>query len=272
MAIDKTIDFCSCFAQGTIARGMAFISDEVVFIVNASNGEAFTFVDAGENRANACGDAVIIADGIDSGLNGIACGNGRRQNQHVLADDHGCDIIAEDDLASARIFGGDHVNGAVRVHIHVSRFCQFACHASADHFRAVKTQDRIHYLGKRNFAAHDLGACARFGKTMLGHGEIDIIIQMAVCGCKMTSCNTKRKICVLVTIFDQFNGHNILLLRRFAKFRKSAFAFSEFLENDKHGISMFCGYCPYLTIYYDSIIAQRIKKVKGKCDKAFDPF
>ena len=202
MAIDKTVDFDTGFAHRAIAGRMAFISDKIVFIINAANGEAFAFIYAGEDRADTCRNAVIITNGIDGGLNGITRGNGCRQNQYVLADDHRSDIIAENDLASACIFGSDDVNGAVRIHVHVAGFGQFACHASADHFCAIQADDRIDDLRERNLTAHNLGACARFGKTMLGHSKIDIIIQVAMCGCKMSFRDTKRKICVLVTIFD----------------------------------------------------------------------
>ena len=223
VAVDQTVDLDACLAHGTFAVRVGFEAGEVVFIINAADGEAFAFLCAGKNRADTDGKTVIVADRFDGGFCRITGGNRSRQYQNVFADDHGRDVVAENDLASAGVFGRNDVNGAVRVHIHVTCACQFTCHASADHFRAVQTENGINDLGGWDFTAEQMRACASFGETVLGHREVDIIIQVAVAGCKMSSCDTQREIVVLARNFNQLNRHSILLSA--AAFEKHAVIF-----------------------------------------------
>ena len=213
MAVDETVDLDSRLAHGAIAGGVDLVIGNVLFVVNALNGEPFTFLRASEDGANANGDTAVITDRFDCGFRGIACGDGCRENENVLADDHGSDIIAEDDLASAGVFGGDDVNGAVRVHVHVACARQLACHASAHDFRAVETKDRVDDLRGGNLIAKELCARASLGKAVLGHGEVNIIIRMAVAGGKMPHSYAQGEISVLAGDFDEIDCHNVLLQR-----------------------------------------------------------
>lgn len=213
MTVDETVKLGTRLAQGTIVSGMAFVIEDVVFIVNASHGETFAFVDAGENGTYALGQSVIIADGFDGSLCGIACGDRCRQNENVLAHDHGGNIIAEDHLVAADVFGGNDVDRAVAVHIHVACTGQRTCHASADQLSAVQAKDGIDDLCIGDLSAKDIRADTRLGKTVLGHREIDVIIQVAVSGGEMTFCQTQGEIRILVRKCDQLDCHNILLRR-----------------------------------------------------------
>ena len=214
MAIDETVDLDACFAHGAFASGVDLVIGNVLFVINALNGEALAFLRASENGANADGDTAIITDRLDRGFRGITRGNGCRENENVLADDHGSNVVTEDDLASAGVFGGDDVNGAVRVHVHVACARQFACHASAHDLRAVETKDRVNDLRGGNLIAKELCARASLGKAVLGHGEVNIIIRMAVAGGKVPHSYAQGEISVLAGDFDEIDCHNVLLQRK----------------------------------------------------------
>ena len=207
MAVDQTVDLDARLAEGTFTRGMVFEFGKVVLVVDADDGEAFAFLRASKDGANADGQAVVIADRFDGGFGGISRRDGCREDEDVLADDHGRDIIAEDHLAAAGIFGGNDVDGAVRVHIHIARFGQLACHASAHDLRSVQTENGIDDLIGGNLVAKELCAGARFGESVFGHREINVVIQMAVAGCKMTLCHAQGKVSVLAGNLIKLDCH-----------------------------------------------------------------
>ena len=81
----------------------------------------------------------------DGGFCGIARGDRCREHHDVLADDHGCDVITEDHLATRSVFGSYHVYGLVCVKIHkvvvserLSKTCSYNLHT-------VKTENGIDY-------------------------------------------------------------------------------------------------------------------------------
>ena len=207
MAIDQTVDLEARLAEGTFTGRMVFEFGKVVLVVDAEHGEAFTFLRASEDGANADGQAVVVADRFDGGFCGIARGDRCREDEDVLADDHGRDIIAEDHLAAAGVFGGNDVDGAVRVHIHVARACQLACHASAHDLRAVQTENGIDDLIGGDQVTKELCAGARLGESVFGHREINVVIQMAVAGCEMTLCHAQGKVSVLAGNLIKLDCH-----------------------------------------------------------------
>ena len=207
MAVDQTVDLDARLAEGTFTRGMVFEFGKVVLVVDADDGEAFAFLRASKDGANADGQAVVIADRFDGGFGGVTGGDGCREDEDVLADDHGRDIIAEDHLAAAGIFGGNDVDGAVRVHVHIARFGQLACHASAHDLRSVQTENGIDDLIGGNLVAKELCAGARFGESVFGHREINVVIQMAVAGREMALCHAQRKVSVLAGNLIKLDSH-----------------------------------------------------------------
>ena len=78
-------------------------------------------------------------------------------------------------------------------------------------YKAAYSEDGVNDLCGRYFCAKKLCARACFGKTMLGHCEVNIIVLVAVAGGKMTSCHTQREITVFAGNFNQLNRHNVLL-------------------------------------------------------------
>ena len=207
VAIDQTVDLDARLTEGTFTRGMIFEFGKVVLVVDADHGESFAFLRASEDGANADGQAVVIADRFDGGFGGIARGDRCREDENVLADDHGRDIIAEDHLAAAGIFGRYDVDGAVRVHVHIARFGQLACHASAHNLRTVQTENGVNDLIGGNLIAKELCAGARFGESVFGHREINIVIQMAVAGREMTLCHAQGKVSVLAGNLIKLDCH-----------------------------------------------------------------
>ena len=207
VAIDQTVDLDARLTEGTFTGRMVFEFGEVVLVVNADDGESFALLRASEDGANADGQAVVIADRFDGGFGGIARRDRCRENENVLADDHGRDIIAEDHLATAGIFGGYDVDGAVGVHIHIARFGQLACHTSAHDLRAVQTENGVDDLIGGDLVAKELCAGARFGESVFGHREINVVIQMAVAGREMTLCHAQGEVSVLAGNLIKLDSH-----------------------------------------------------------------
>ena len=83
VAVDETVELHACLTQRTFARGMALVIGNIVFAVDAANGESLALICASEDRAYADGHTVIITDRLDRGLHGVARSDGSR-NDHSL--------------------------------------------------------------------------------------------------------------------------------------------------------------------------------------------
>jgi hypothetical protein len=69
----------------------------------------------GKNSGKACHGAAVVVHGLHSGLHGVAGGDGSGQNEHMLALDHGGQIVTQDDLAAGGVLRGNDVDGLVGV-------------------------------------------------------------------------------------------------------------------------------------------------------------
>ena len=83
------------------------------------------------------------------------------------------------------------------VHVYIAVAGQLAGHAGADHLGAVQAEDGIHDGGvgirADQFQCHG----ARFGKAGLLHGNVNVIIDMAVACGKVPLCHAQYKILFL---------------------------------------------------------------------------
>ena len=140
----------------------------------------------GENRRKSGHDAAVVVHGFHGCLNGVAGGDGCRQNEDVLALDHGGKIIPQNDLAAGGVFRRDDVDGLVGVHIGKAVLGQLVGNAGADDLCAVQTEHGIHdgavLVSADQLLCHGLG----LGKAGLLGGHVDVIVDVAVAGCKMS--------------------------------------------------------------------------------------
>ena len=148
----------------------------------------------GKNSGKACHGAAVVVHGLHSGLHGVAGGDGSGQNEHMLALDHGGQIVAQDDLAAGGVLRGDHINGLVGVHVGKAVLGQFVGKAGADHLRAVQTEHGVHngavLVSGHQLLCHGLG----LGKAGLLGGDIDVIVDMAVAGSKVALCYAQEQV------------------------------------------------------------------------------
>ena len=213
MGVDQRVQAVSGLAQGAIvAVGALVIVQHVPGIENGNHGEALALLYAGENGADAHGNAVIVADGFHGGLGGVAGGHGSGQHQYVLAHDHGGGIIPEQQLAAAGMLGRRHVDGAVGVHVHKAGLGELAGHAGADHLRAVQAQDGIDDGGGLKGRRQLHRGLPGLGQAVLGHGQDDIIIDVAVAGGKMPAGDAQGQVGIGGGVLYQLNSHGITLL------------------------------------------------------------
>ena len=208
MAIDQRVELHARPAHRAFAGGIAGVTVEIVLIVDAHDREAFTGIHTGEDRADTGRDAAVIADRLDGGLRGISGGDGGRQNQHMLAHDHRRGVVAEDQLAAGGVFRRGDIDGAMGVHVHVTGARELFGHACADDLCPVQTQDGVDDGGGVKLTAQHGSRITRLGKAVFGHRHVDVVIEVAVAGGKVSCRKAKLDVAVAVRELDQFNGHS----------------------------------------------------------------
>ena len=158
--IDQRVDLLALFAHGALVGRTAHIAGQVLRIEDRTNGIARAGVHRGEDGTDTYNHAAVILDGFNRRLCGVARGHRARKDEHVLALDHGHDIIAEEKLAARGVLGRDDINRLVRVHIGEIGPGQLVCKAGADDLRAVEAKNGV-----------DNGACLVVRDKILGNGR-----------------------------------------------------------------------------------------------------
>ena len=87
-------------AQGAVAGVEAGVIRQTGGVKDGGDRVAKALVGGGENRRKSGHDAAVVVYGFHGCLNGVAGGDGRCQNEDVLALDHGGKIIPQNDLAA----------------------------------------------------------------------------------------------------------------------------------------------------------------------------
>ena len=135
----------------------------------------------------------VVLDRVDRGKRGLARGDRRGEDQHVLVLDHRAGIIAEHHLSVAHELGRKNINGVVRVQIHEARVGQLLSDKGADDLGTVQTNDRVDD-GVGAVEGHDLSRdrlCLRHTK-FLGR-DVDIVIGVAVHRREMSLLHTQEQ-------------------------------------------------------------------------------
>ena len=195
-----------------MAAGAQVIRQDVFGVENGNDGKTFAFIHTGKYGADTHRDAAVIPNGFDGGLGGVTRGDRGGQHQHMLAHDHGGGIVPEQQLAAAGMLGGNHIDGAVGVHVRNAGPGQLAGHARAHDLRAVQAQDGIDDGGGVVIGCQFKGGFPGFGQAVLGEGEVDVIIDMAVAGGKVAVGHAQRQVGIGARVFDQLNRHADSLL------------------------------------------------------------
>ena len=101
----------------------------------------------------------------------------------------------------------DDIYGLVGVHVDVAAAGQLGGQAGADDLGAVQAEDRIDHGGGGVVPHQLLRDGAGFGQAGLLHRHINIIIDVAVAGGKMTFGHTQQQIFLFGGQLDQIHGH-----------------------------------------------------------------
>lgn len=185
-------------------RGIGYVVGKVIGVKYRFDGVACAFIGGCKNGADACNVSVVVLDGFNCRLRGVARGDRCRQNENVLALDHWQNVITEEQLAANSTLGRDHIDGLVS--IEVDKFCarELFGKAGANHLHTVKTQDRIHN-GVGSVVRHQ-SFCHGFclGEAVFLRGHIDVIVGVAVSGCKMSGRYAQEKVAVFGSDFESF--------------------------------------------------------------------
>jgi hypothetical protein len=104
------------------------------------------------------------------------------------------------------MLGGYHVNGLVRVEVDKVALGQLVGKASANDLGAVKAENGIHNGVGSVIGNQLLSNCLCLGKTGLLGGYVNIIIDMAMTGCKVSLGHAKKQISVFGSDFIRFFG------------------------------------------------------------------
>ena len=170
--------------------------------------EALALVHTGEDGAHAGSLAAVIADGFQGGLDGVAGGDGGRQHQHVLAHDHGGVVLTEEQLGAGGVLGGHNVNGVVGVVVGIAAAGEFGGDGAADQLGAVQAEDGVDDGHGADVVAQLGGDLLGLGQTVLGHRQVDVIVEVAVAGGKVAHRHAQRHIGVVGAGFKQTDRHN----------------------------------------------------------------
>lgn len=153
-----------------------------------------TLVNSSEDGANARNLTIVVFDRFDSRLSGIACGDRRGKNEHVFVLYHGSDVIAEDQLASRRMLGGDHVDSLMCIEVHKVTSGQLFCKAGADDLGSIEAEDGINYSCVIIIGHQFLRDSLSLGKSGLLCRYVNIIIDMAMACCEVTVGHTQKQV------------------------------------------------------------------------------
>ena len=174
------------FAQGAVAGVEAGVIRQTGGVKDGGDRVAQALVGGGKNSRKPCHDAAVVVHGFHGCLNGVAGGDGCRKDEHVLALDHGGKIIPQNDLAAGSVLRRDDIDGLVGVHIGKAVLGQLVGKAGANDLCAVQTEHGIHdgavLVSADQLLCH--GLC--LGKAGLLGGHVDVIVDVAVAGGKMS--------------------------------------------------------------------------------------
>ena len=192
-AVDEGVDALARLAQGAVTGIEAGVVGQVGRVEDGRDRDAQAVGGGGEDGRQACDRAAVVVDSLDGSLCGVAGGDGSRQDEHMLALDHGGQIVAQDDLAAGGVLRRDDIDGLVGVHVGEAVFRELVGQAGADDLGAVQAEDGIHdgamLIGSHQLLCHGLG----LGQTGFLGGHVDVIVDMAVAGGKMPLCHAQEQ-------------------------------------------------------------------------------
>ena len=177
--------------------------------------------------------AAIVLDGLDRPLGGKARGDGGHQHQHMLAPDHGLNVLPEDDLRIGIVFRLHYIDGLMGVDGAKARFGQLLGNAGAQHRGAVQTQHRIHRHIIDKAGNQLIGTVPSLAETGLLIGDVHIVVDMGMVGHKMSLGNSQRRVAPLHGQFYKLD-HGAFLRYLWVKKKKRfapASAFSPGFQN-----------------------------------------
>ena len=165
---------------------IACVVAKVLGVEYRTDGVSRALINGSEDRANSRNHAVVVFDSLNSSLSGISRSDRCGKDKHVLTCDHGNDIVAEEKLASRGMLGSYHVYGLMRVKISKVTLGQLLGNKRADDLRSVEAEDSVDDSITAIIGYQLLCESLRLGKTSLLSGHVDIVVDMAMAGGKVS--------------------------------------------------------------------------------------
>ena len=192
-AVDQGVDFLPGLAVGALPVVVAGVAGKVLNGVDRPDGVALHLVYGAVNGRHTRHGAAVIGDGLQGALGGIARGNGSHEHQNVLAPDHALGIVPENDLGVGIVFRLQDIDGLVGIDGAEAALGQLLGKAGAHHTGAVQAQYGVH-RGVIHEIGHQLPrAVLGLAEAGLLIGDIHIVIDVGVIGCKMAPGNAKGR-------------------------------------------------------------------------------
>ena len=114
----------------------------------------------------------------------------------MLAPDHGLDVIPEDDLRVGVVLRLGDVDGLVGVDGAVAGLGQLLGNTGTQNGGAVQAENGIHGNIVAQTADQLIGTVLGLAETGLVEGQINIVIDMGMVGCKMSPGQTEGNFAV----------------------------------------------------------------------------
>lgn len=115
ITVGKSVDFLARPAHGALLEGMRCISGNVSGGEKGVDRNFFHKGEGAEHAGDSLHPAAVVKNAFDGTTGGFSGIDRRNQDQHILARNHGREVVAEDELAVRIVFGGDHIDVFVPV-------------------------------------------------------------------------------------------------------------------------------------------------------------
>ena len=190
-AIDQSIQSLTLLAVGAIPVIMALVIRQVTDRVDGTDRMSGDLINRPVDCRNTGHIAAVVADCFDGTLGGITGGHGSHQNQHMLAGDHGLDVVTENDLGVGIVLRLQNVNSLVLVDGAETGLGQFLSNAGTQNSGTVQTQDGIHWCIIDKMRHQFVSGGPGLAQTGLLISNVNIVVNMGMIGSKVAFRKTQ---------------------------------------------------------------------------------
>lgn len=196
-AVDQSVQTLALLAVGAFPVIEALVIGNILHGIDGADRITRHLIHRPVDGGNARHIAAVVADGLNRPFGGKAGGDRGHQDQHVLAGDHGLDVVPKDDLGVGVVFRLQNVDGLMLVDGPEAGLGQFLGDAGTQNSGAVQTQDGIHRGIIDKMRHQFIGAVLGFTQAGLLIGDVDVVIDVGMIGGEMASCDSQGNFAAL---------------------------------------------------------------------------